>query len=156
MIKVWRLVTRRPVNVAFTGEGAWRYGGRWNRKGIRIVYSAESRALVLLEMLVQDESLRARYVLIPAEIPSGLTVETIDLNDLPANWREPKGSDALKEIGSKWAMDQKSAVMIVPSAIIPDERNYLLNSLHSDFKKIRVGKPAALVIDARLIEKKRK
>ncbi|MGH9908394.1 MAG: RES family NAD+ phosphorylase [Pyrinomonadaceae bacterium] len=114
-----------------------RYGCRWNKKRIRIVYTAESRALAPLEMPVQDEPLRARYVLIPAETPSGLTVETIDLNDLPENWREPKGSDALKEIGSKWARDQKSAVMIVPSVIIPEERNYLLNPLHADFKEIQ-------------------
>jgi RES domain-containing protein len=154
LIRVWRLVTGRRVNVAFTDEGAWRYGGRWNKKGIRIVYMAESRALALLEMLVRDEPLRARYVLIPAEIPSGLTVETIDSKDLSASWREPKGLDTLKEIGSKWVTDRKSVVLIIPSAIVPEERNYLLNPLHSDFTKIRVGKRSAFVVDSRIIEKR--
>ena len=155
MIKVWRLVTSRRVNVTFTGEGALRYGGRWNKKGTPIVYTAESRALALLEMLVQDEPLRARHVLIPAEIPDGLTIETIESRDLRANWRTLPGLDVLKEIGTHWAQSQKTVVLAVPSAIIPEETNYLLNPLHPEFRKIKVRRPASLVINTSLIEKSR-
>ena len=63
---VWRITTRRFANQAFTGEGARLYGGRWNRVGQPLIYTAESRSLALLEMLVQDDPLRAHYVLVPA------------------------------------------------------------------------------------------
>ena len=62
MLTVWRLVTARFAKSAFSGEGARLYGGRWNRKGVLLVYAAGNQSLAMLEMLVQDEPLRARYV----------------------------------------------------------------------------------------------
>ena len=75
---VWRITTARFAASAFSGEGARRYGGRWNPRGTPLIYTAESRALALLEMLVQDDPLRARYVLIPAHIPDDLPLDRIE------------------------------------------------------------------------------
>ena len=66
---LWRLVTPRFARTAFSGEGARLYGGRWNRKGVPMVYTAGSLSLAVLEMLVQDEPLRARYRTIAATLP---------------------------------------------------------------------------------------
>ena len=85
MLRVWRLVTARFVDTAFSGEGARRYGGRWNKKGIPLVYTACSQSLAMLEILVQDEPLRARYVMIPAEIPTGIKIDRISPDQLPAD-----------------------------------------------------------------------
>ena len=74
MLVVWRLLTARFSQAAFTGEGARLYGGRWNRKGIPMVYTAASQSLAVLEMLVQDEPLRAHYVIIPATLPANLKI----------------------------------------------------------------------------------
>lgn len=63
-MRTWRLTTARHAHTAFTGEGARRYGGRWNAKGVPVVYTAGSLSLAMLEMLVQDQPLRARYVAI--------------------------------------------------------------------------------------------
>lgn len=89
MLTVWRLVTARYADTAFSGEGARLYGGRWNRKGVAMVYTAGSQSLAMLEMLVQDQPLRARYVVIPAVLPKTVTVEHILPEQLPADWREP-------------------------------------------------------------------
>lgn len=83
MYNVWRIVTARFAEEAFSGEGARRYGGRWNRKGIPMVYTAGSQSLALLEMLVQDQPLRANYVTIPAIIPADLNMEIIRPEQLP-------------------------------------------------------------------------
>lgn len=152
MRRVWRLVTSARAKSAFTGDGAKRYGGRWNHKGTPIVYTAESQSLAMLEMLVQDEPLRARYVVIPADIPESLPMERVDLNRLPRDWRASFASDFVRNIGSDWAQSQKTAVLAVPSAIIPAETNYLLNPLHPRFKEIKIGRPAKFTTDLQLVE----
>ena len=91
---VWRITTRRFADQAFSGEGARLYGGRWNRVGQSLIYTAESRSLALLEMLVQDEPLRARYVLIPTHLPETVSMETLDNNVLPRDWRTHAGREA--------------------------------------------------------------
>jgi RES domain-containing protein len=151
MLTVWRLVTARFADSAFSGEGARLYGGRWNRKGVPIVYTAGSQSLVMLEILVQDEPLRARYVMIPASIPSAVKIERIDPGGLPANWRDVAAREQLQVLGSKWAKRRSSAVLAVPSSVIPAETNYLLNPRHPAFAKIRIGKPQNFVTDLRLI-----
>ncbi len=154
MLRVWRLVTARFVDTAFSGEGARRYGGRWNKKGIPLVYTACSQSLAMLEILVQDEPLRARYVMIPAEIPTGIKIDRISPDQLPADWRERATLEQLRTIGSDWALQLSSAVLEVPSAVVPAEANYLLNSKHPDFAEISIGEPQELVTDLRLIKDK--
>jgi RES domain-containing protein len=150
-LQVWRLTTARHAATAFTGDGARRYGGRWNPKGRAVVYTAGSLSLAMLEMLVQDQPLRARYVAIPVEIPADLAVRHIHAADLPPDWREPAGRDALRRLGAHWLARQETAVLAVPSAVIPIETNYLLNPAHADFGRIAIGEPAALVTDLRLL-----
>ena len=153
MPTVWRLVTARFADTAFSGEGARVYGGRWNRKGIPLVYTAGSQSLAMLEMLVQDEPLRARYVMIPARIPAGVRIKHLKIEDLPADWRDRAAREQLQAIGAEWARKRTTAVLSVPSAVIPSESNYLLDPLHPDFKRIEIGKPEAFVTDLRLLER---
>ena len=127
MLTVWRLVTARFATSAFSGDGARRYGGRWNRKGVLLVYTAATQSLAMLEMLVQDEPLRARYVMIAARIPKGVTIDRIRVADLPSDWRDILAREKLRAIGTEWARKRSAAVLAVPSAVIPAETNYLLN-----------------------------
>lgn len=151
MLTVWRLLTARFAKSAFSGDGARLYGGRWNRKGMPMVYTAGSQSLAMLEMLVQDEPLRARYVMIPAKLPKNLKIEWITPDHLPADWRVPTAREQLQAIGTDWARRISSPVLAVPSVVIPTETNYLLNPLHLSFARIEIGKPEEFVTDLRLI-----
>jgi RES domain-containing protein len=151
MLSVWRLTTARFGKSAFSGEGARLYGGRWNRKGVLLVYTAGSQSLAMLEMLVQDEPLRARYVIIEARIPKGVMIDRIKIEDLPPDWREAAAREKLRAIGTEWARKRSAAVLAVPSAVIPAELNYLLNPLHSDFRRIKIARPQKFETDLRLI-----
>jgi RES domain-containing protein len=155
MLQVWRLVTARFAATAFSGEGARRYGGRWNRKGVAVVYTAGNLSLAMLEVLVQDQPLRARYLTIPAEVPPGLDIERVDIDRLPADWRDPAALEALRTIGSEWAARLASAVLAVPSAVVPAEANYLLNPRHPEFAQVVIGEPQELVTDLRLSQLRR-
>lgn len=147
---VWRITTRRFADQAFSGEGARLYGGRWNRVGQSVIYTAESRSLALLEILVQDEPLRANYVLMPAHLPEHISLETLDTSVLPKNWRTHAGRETLQALGGEWLQQSRSCVLAVPSAVIPAELNFLINPLHPDFKHISLGEPETLDTDMRL------
>ncbi len=151
MLEVWRLVTGRFADTAFSGEGARRYGGRWNRKGVPVVYTSASLSLAMLEMLVQDQPLRARYVTIRAQIPSRIGIERVDIEQLPPNWRDLAALETLRAIGSEWAAGLATAVLAVPSAVIPVETNYVLNPRHPRCSEIAIGEPQELVTDLRLV-----
>lgn len=151
MRTVWRITTARFAAAAFSDEGARLHGGRWNPKGHGVIYTAESQSLALLEMLVQDAPLRARYVLIPAHLPAERAVSQVEASALPANWRTLGTRDALQAIGRAWLEEGRSAVLAVPSAVVPAERNYLINPRHPDFARIVIGVPKALDVDVRLL-----
>ena len=153
MLTVWRLVTRRYAETAFSGEGARLYGGRWNRKGTPLVYTAGSQSLAMLEMLVQDEPLRANYMMIPATLPDSLEIERIGEAQLLADWRDLAAREQLQALGSDWAKRQSSAVLAVPSAVIPVETNYLLNPLHPAYPEIEIGEPQPFITDLRLVKR---
>ena len=150
---VWRLLTARLADAAFTGEGARLYGGRWNRKGVPMVYTAGSQSLATLEMLVQDEPLRARYAMISVGLPKNLKIERVAVEELPADWRDLEARDQTQAIGTAWAKRKSSAVLAVPSAVIPAEYNYLLNPLHPAFSKIEIGEPQDFITDLRLLKR---
>jgi len=148
---VWRITTARFADRAFTGEGARRYGGRWNPQGWEMVYTAESPALALLELMVQDDPLRAHYVLLPATVPDDMACTTLTPTDLPANWRTLGQRPVLQALGQQWLQNGHSAVLQVPSAVLPIECNFLLNPCHSDFARITIGTPQSLETDTRLL-----
>jgi|ERR1700674_2061253 RES domain-containing protein len=152
MLIVWRITTARFARSAFSGEGARLYGGRWSPKGVPVVYTAANQSLAMLEMLVQDQPLRARYVIIEARIPSTVRIERVSIDDLPSDWREISARQKLQAIGAAWASKRKAAVLAVPSAIVPRESNYLLNPLHPAFKRITISKPSTVETDLRLIK----
>ena len=151
MLTVWRILTTRFADSAFSGEGAGHYGGRWNRKGVPLVYTAGSQSLVMLEMLVQDQPLRARYLMIPAEIPTDLALARVTTGQLDPEWRDAAALDTLRALGTQWAEGLTTAVLAVPSAVVPAETNYLLNPRHPDFSRISVGETQVLITDLRLI-----
>jgi RES domain-containing protein len=151
MPTAWRIVKTARLRAAFDGEGARLHGGRWNSPGTALVYTAESQALAALELLVhlQSSQLLLSYSAVPASFDAE-SVEVLDPGRLPRGWRRYPASPALQQLGDRWAAELRSAVLQVPSAVVPDERNFLLNPAHPDFKKIRIGPPAPFEYDARL------
>ena len=151
MFSVWRITSKKFAKTAFSGEGARRFGGRWNRPGIPLIYTAESKSLAILEILVHLESpdLLQKFVLFEVKVEESFTTES-DPESLPANWREDPPPAAAQSIGDDWANSASSAVLRVPSAIVTGEFNFLLNPRHPDFRKLQIGQPQPLLLDPRL------
>jgi RES domain-containing protein len=149
MLACWRIVQERFSSEAFTGEGARLYGGRWNSPGRAVVYAAGSRALTVLEMLVHLDGpqLLDRYVIYEVEVPESLVAE---VTALPRDWRDDPVPRSTQLMGDEWLRSASSAVLRVPSVLIPEEHNYLLNPRHPEFAKIRISGPEKFVFDSRL------
>ena len=151
MIIARRIVGARYRDDAFSGEGARLRGGRWNSKGTPIVYTAGSIALASIEMLVNlpGPKLLDDFVRIPVHIPLDLIID-LPLDQLPSDWNSRPVSPSIKTIGDRWVQKRKSAVLKVPSVVVPEEYNYLLNPNHPDFEKITIGTPIPYRFDPRL------
>jgi RES domain-containing protein len=145
----WRLVKARHSASAFDGEGARLHGGRWSSPGTRIVYTAESPSLAVLEVLVhlQATAPLAAYVMFEVAVSEDL-IET--LARPPAGWRRLPAPDATRRVGDAWAHAGRSAVLSVPSVVSPGERLLLLNPAHPGFRHVRIGKPQPFPLDPRL------
>ncbi len=149
MIRTWRIVHERRAEAAFSGEGSRKQGGRWNSRGYRAVYVADSLALATLEILVHGVPYEAleRFVCIPASIPEKLITQ---IEKLPSGWRNDPPLQELQDIGNKWMDDNRFAVFKVPSVVIPIEFNYVINPYHVDFNKIEIGAAESHTFDSRL------
>ena len=101
-------------------------------------------------MHLDDDDLAKDYAGIPADIPDSMEITRIRTSDLPREWRNLPRPLALADLGSRWAAVRETAVLAVPSAIIPHELNYLLNPLHPHFKRIRIGRREPFSFDPRL------
>jgi RES domain-containing protein len=151
MPAVWRIVKERYASTACSGEGAARTGGRWNSRGVWLIYTSGSQSLCALETLVHlNPPIPFRYVAIPIGVPDRL-VEDLDPASLPADWREEPPPPSCQAVGDTWVRNGRSAVLKVPSVIVPSEANYLLNPTHPDFRKISIGRPEPFVFDPRLL-----
>ena len=128
------------------------FGGRWNRRGARVVYTSSSLSLAAIETLAHfdEEEAPDTLVAIPADMPDDVPITRIKISELASNWRTIPPPESLAEIGTKWAVAKHSLALAVPSAIIPEDLNYLLNPLHAQFKRIHVGRPTPFSFDPRL------
>ncbi|RLA39635.1 MAG: RES domain-containing protein [Gammaproteobacteria bacterium] len=134
------------------GQGALLYGGRWNSLGKAMVYASATQSQAINEILVHmgGPSVLFSYVVLALDIPADIIV-SVGIDELPAGWdeitMEPK---AARAVGDAWLKNDVSAVLEVPSVIVPSERTYLLNPLHDDFKRIEYDVPVPFPFDPRL------
>ena len=155
VVHAYRIVAPRWVDDALSGEGARKFGGRWNSPGRAMVYLGGSRALAALEMLVHLTTPLSRakvYKIVKVSIPSDL-ISDYPLGILPKNWRDHPPAQITQEIGDDWLKSNNSMNQLalrVPSTLIPEESNILLNPLHPDFKKIKTHTPEDFCFDSRL------
>jgi RES domain-containing protein len=153
-VTAWRITKQRHIRSAFTGEGARLYGGRWNSPGSPVVYVAQSQALAVLEVLVHLESpaLLETYALIRVEFPE-TAVHNLNQTLLPKNWKDDPAPAEAQAVGDSWIAAARSVVLRVPSVLVPNESNFLLNPRHSDFDTVKVHKPIPFRFDRRLAGK---
>jgi RES domain-containing protein len=149
---VYRLASR--LYAANTSEGARRFGGRWNRRGTPVIYTSAIRSLAALEIIVHYGAIPAEYHIVVIELPPSLTIESIELKDLPDGWPDEDSGREPANHGTEWARSLRTAVLCVPSAAIRTENNFILNPLHPDFQTIRFDVPKAEHIDKRLRDAK--
>lgn len=153
MPTLYRICKTKFVSSAFDGEGARLHSGRWNSPGTPMVYLASSLSLAILEILVHaDSSILPEYSYFEITCDEKFILDVSDIATLPPDWYTSPPPDEIRFIGDKWIADAKSALLSVPSAIVPHEKNFLLNPAHSDFKALNIGKPVSLALDRRLFK----
>jgi RES domain-containing protein len=146
VIHVYRLVRRERAAEALSGEGARRYGGRWNPPGAAVVYAAESRALAVLETFVHLtlEARALRFVLITLELPARPRIERHTAD------RPPRALAASQDAGGAWLKLGAHLALVVPSVLVSQEKNYVLNVAHTQFAGVRVAHNEPFSFDERL------
>ncbi len=154
MIKAWRIVTKKRLPDALSGEGARLGGGRWNHVGIPVVYASESLSLAALELFIhftrKDITITKSLLAIPVKIPDLIKVIDVSVKDLKPGWELSPPGDFTKDLGTAWVKEGLSAILRVPSAIVPEEHNLVINPKHPDFSRIALGAPRPFALDERV------
>ncbi|MEQ1529302.1 MAG: RES domain-containing protein [Methylococcales bacterium] len=152
-MQVWRLCQAKHQATAFSGEGARLYGGRWHHKGQAAVYTASTQSLAALEILahIDTDLIPNNFVAFAVDIPDQeIAITQVFATDLPSDWREAYPPLSCQLVGSQWLSQTQTAVLRVPSAIIPQEQNFILNPAHPDFSKLSIHLANAFNFDHRL------
>jgi RES domain-containing protein len=151
-MRVWRLVKSKHALSAFDGEGARRYGGRWNSVGTIATYASDSAALAVLEVLVHLEDIRVlpAYSLVSAVIPDEL-IEDLDPASLPRDWNAFPVAPPIQAIGDAWLRSARALGLRVPSAVVTPGVNVLINPAHVAFARMVVDPPTPFRFDDRLL-----
>ena len=151
MALFYRIVQAEWSASALDGEGARRYGGRWNLPGVAAVYVAESRALAALEILVHapHEALRLDWMVIELEISDSQIVRVPPVV-LPENWRAQPSSREAQVFGTNWLRSGGNLALRLPSVVISEETTLMLNPLHPLMKVLTPGTPQPFRFDSRL------
>jgi len=144
-------IAERQFAGDLAGEGARLYGGRWNPKGVPMIYTAESVALAALEVLIRVSTPK-HYCSVVYETPDTSTIDTIAITELPPDWLLPYPNSHLIEIGKRWVQSKRSLLLRVPSAVVRGEGwNYLINPLHPEFTAVIIAGIAPFEYDSRLV-----
>jgi len=138
-VRVFRL-SRKKYGTQLSGMGAARLGGRWNSRGVEIIYTADSRALALAEVVVHLSltALPKDFMMMAIELPKNAAVQQIRPEELPEQWQVFPPVRSLKSIGDRFVALGEALVLQVPSAVVPGDYNYLINPHHVAFDEVRV------------------
>lgn len=148
----WR-ICRAPF-APLDGEGARLFGGRWNSEGVPVVYAASSLSLAALEYLVHVDPGQVPRDLIAMgiEVPDGFGADRVVVDDLPVGWNALSEHVACITAGDAWTDAGSAPVLCVPSAVVPEEENVLVNLRHAGASAIRVLSVRPFAFDSRLLE----
>lgn len=149
-MRLWRLTRAAHAASPLSGQGAAMAGGRWNSPGVRVAYTSTSRPLAVLEMLVHVTR---------DTVPPDMTLVPIDLPDrwigqpekLPPDWLDLPFSAGARALGDTWVRAARSVALLVPSVVLPAERNVLINPAHPQIRRARVLSPEPFAFDRRLL-----
>jgi RES domain-containing protein len=153
-MRIWRLCRAPHAAEAFGGEGARRFGGRWNSRGVPMVYASTSLALAAIELFVHLEPGQAPddLVCISASLPKGEPARTLQFSDLPPAWWTDSAAAAIRHLGDAWMSGRSSLALLVPSVPIRAEWNVLVNPLHPRMKELQIDPPCPFIFDARMFQ----
>jgi RES domain-containing protein len=156
-MKIWRICRAPYAAEAFSGEGARRFGGRWNTRGVPMVYASTSLSLAAIELFVHLEPGQqpSDLVYLSALLPEGEPARTIESTELPPDWwTDEPAVDAItaRDLGDAWIRSRSSLAMMVPSVPIRAEWNVLLNPLHPRLSELRVEPAQPFIFDARMFQ----
>lgn len=157
-MRIWRICRKAYAAEAFTGEGARRFGGRWNSRGVPMVYCSSSLALAAIELFVHLEPNQAPddLISISAILPHGEPAQTIEAAALPPQWWTDEalsGSGSARDLGDQWIRSHSSLALVVPSVPIRPEWNVLVNPLHPQIAALKIDPPQPFVFDARMFQR---
>ncbi|MGB5402654.1 MAG: RES family NAD+ phosphorylase [Robiginitalea sp.] len=147
-------IAKSKYKTDLSGTGAELHGGRWNNKGTKLIYTASSRALAMVEVAVHVSFniLPKDYFLVSIEVPDskmrGITEN--DLKDI--HWKSNPPSYLTQDMGDTFVAEQKSLILQVPSAVVPGDYNYLINPLHQDISKVKILSVESFDFDDRLFK----
>jgi RES domain-containing protein len=154
-VRIWRIAS--AAHAAFDGEGARRYGSRWTRKGLPVVFASATLSLAALEAFVHTDPDLAPLdlVSIAIEIDASVAIDAVAIEDLPEDWRSFPAPPDLAVIGERWWRAARTAVLSVPSVVIPHERNFILNPAHAEFARLAARRAEAFSFDPRMWKKQK-
>ena len=159
-MRIWRLCRAPYAAEAFSGEGARRFGGRWNSRGVPMVYASTSLALAAIELFVHLEPGQAPddLVYLSATLPEGEPARTLEQADLPPAWwadDAAPGAANPRDLGDAWMRSGSSLAMLVPSVPVRAEWNVLVNPLHPRIGELQIDAAQPFLFDARMFRQTR-
>lgn len=154
-MRLWR-IDRLAFPDKFSGFGAYRTPGRWHLRGNRVIYTSATASLAALEYLahLKPDTIPLDISLLEIDAPDDISIERQNSpSTLNPDWRRIHLPVALQNFGTQWLIECRTAILAVPSAIIPSETNYLLNPAHPEISKARIIDEALFSFDPRLLKK---
>lgn len=151
-MQIWRICRKQFAAKPLDGKGGMLVAGRWHTPRRLVTYASDSLALASLEVLVHCDLdlLPSDLLAVEIEVPTGTPIAELTSSDLPRAWRRYPAPRTLQDLGNTWLEEAETAVLRVPSAVVPTECNYLINPLHPDIKKLRVVRRFRFAFDERL------
>jgi RES domain-containing protein len=138
-MEVYRL-SRKKFSDSLSGKGAAAKGARWNSTGVEMIYTAANRSLAMAEVAVHFTlaTLPSDYVMITVYIPDNISVQKLNISDLPMNWNAFPHPTSTQWFGDRFITDNKFCILQVPSAVTKGDFNILINPNHSESMEIKI------------------
>lgn len=152
-MELFRIASNKYIN-DLSGEGARRVGGRWNEKGTPLIYTSERMSVCILEVLAHTSIgiIPDNLSSLKLFVPDNSSLEEIDINTLPINWKQYPYPSYLARIGSNWVSKNTSLLLKVPTVLSPGEFNILINPNHKEANLIKIISIEPFQFDQRLLK----